>query len=109
MRILTALIIAGLAAFAQFPVAANSDDKASQALANANKDFQRRLAEDKSDWEYADYVRNISNYNIGISSSACCYFIVYLIRQPENKIHGGGGVYKIDKRSLEIIRFEGDK
>ena len=109
MKRLTTLIIAGLAALAQFSVAAESDDKASQALVIASKDFQRRLAEDKSDWEYADYVRNISNYSIGISRNACCYFIVYVIRQPENRIHGGGGIYRIDKRTLEIIRFAGDK
>ena len=96
-----------LALLAQSPTATAQQDGSLQAAFHAKSDFNKRLASEPGDWEYGNYVSNIDNYSVGISSSPCCYHVVFLLKKTDALIRGGGGKYTINKKSLKIISFEG--
>lgn len=87
-----------------------TDPVAIKAVAATREDFNRRLdAEEKSDWEYADYLSKIGNYNHSVRVLENRIYVEYLIKQPRDGsvIKGGGGRYEVDAQTGKIVEFEG--
>ena len=88
----------------------STDPVAIKAVAATREDFIRRLdAEKKSNWEYADYISKIGNYNLNVRVLKNRIYVEYLIKQPRDGsvIKGGGGRYEVDAQSGKIVEFEG--
>jgi len=72
----------------------------------AYQDFSAKLDQGRTiQWEYSDYVGNIQNYDIGLSESDTSYIVVFLLKQGDVKINGGGGEYKINKGDFRVMQF----
>ena len=85
---------------------------AMRAIASTKNDFVARLAADqKFDWEYAEYMSNIDNYSVSVRDAGDYLVVEYLVKQPKSGsvIAGGGGSYRVDKKTNRIMKFEGYK
>lgn len=92
---------------------AASDDESSRqselfkAVKVAMDDFEKRLAGDHQDWEYAAYISNIGNYGVGFAESDNFYVVVFQLKATKERIFGGGGKYFVSKQNMKIIKFVG--
>jgi hypothetical protein len=73
----------------------------------ARENFETQLAKDTSEWKYASYVKDVENYDIGISQNQNSYVVVFILRKRGTHLKGGGGEYHVDKTTLRITRFKG--
>lgn len=88
----------------------STDPVAIKAVAATREDFIRRLdAEEKPDWEHADYLSKVGNYNHSVKVLENRIYVEYLIKQPidGSVIKGGGGRYEVDAKTGKIVEFEG--
>ena len=64
------------------------------------QDFSSRLNEEKDlSWQWGEYVSNAKNYAVGAVEQSDYYVVAFVLRQPVERINGGGGRYRIDKMS----------
>lgn len=70
------------------------------AITIAMQDFTSRLHKEKDlSWQWGEYVSDTRNYAVGAVEQESYYVVVFVLRQPAERINGGGGRYKIDKMS----------
>lgn len=80
-----------------------------EAVKVAMDDFEKRLADEPKDWDYAAYVSNIRKYGIGFAESDDYYVVVFQLKAMKERILGSGGKYLVGKRNMKIIKFVGNE
>ena len=73
--------------------------------------LEERLQKEPDDWEFATYVKDIRNYDIGISENKQVYVVVFVLRDipGQGPFNGGRADFYLDKRTLKVVRFVGHK
>jgi hypothetical protein len=101
----TFLLLSALMTFSLCAIGQTIHSGTARAMEVAIDDLSQQLrVESKIKWQYSDYVSNISNYSFGISESKNFYVVVAKLNRTNVSIHGGGGIYYIDKNSFDIVR-----
>ncbi len=65
----------------------------------------RILSKEPDDWEYAKFVNNIDNYNIGISELEKQVVVVYVLKRSRVRILGGRVDFFVSKNPLVIEKI----
>ncbi|WP_223621668.1 hypothetical protein [Lysobacter sp. ESA13C] len=102
MKNFIALIFALLIALASLqPAMAQSPDNLVKASGMAIAAYSKNIAErHTTPGADGDYMRNINNYDIGISQNS--NYIIFIFLPSDKNIAGGGGEIWISKKNMRI-------
>lgn len=92
------------------PVESNTPD-AMKARELAKASFIKKLAEDmRPNWDYADYFSKVENYTVIVYDDGDSYRVTFTIKNlGDTRFNGGGYLYVVDKKTMQILGEYGSK